>query len=303
MTRLRTAFRNLTIAALKLPRRWIFLSAFLFFIPACLAYAYFYESRALRTVRYDVTSENLPPAFDGFKIVFITDVHHQCWMSFNLLPEVLRLAREEKPDAILFGGDYAAWTEGSIQEVFAELKKLEAPYGKFGVLGNHDYYPSPEYSEQMMRETGGIQSLSDRGVWLEKDGARIRLFGTEYLWDEDYPLQAPRYELERLTPEDFVLLLVHNPDDFMRFPRRDRWKVDVALCGHTHGGQVTFFGIYTPISVVNHQDLQSGQVHWGNTSIITSNGVGTVKFPLRFFAPPQIVTVTLHAAHDEQANP
>lgn len=278
---------------IKMKKRNLLLSAFWLFVLVCVLYAYFYEARALRTVHYEVASADLPPEFDGFKIVFITDTHHGCPMSFDLMPKLRQLVEAENPDMLLFGGDYALRTEESQRAAFAELAKMDAPYGKFGVLGNHDYKPAPETTLRLMAEVGGIQSLSDRGVWLEKDGARIRMFGTEYLWDENYPLQFPRYELQRLKNEDFVLLLIHNPDDFMRFSRRERWKVDVALCGHTHGGQVTFFGLFEPISVINHRDLQSGMVKWGNTAIITSNGVGTVSIPLRFFAPPQVVAVTL----------
>ena len=286
----------------KYPRRWIFLSACLFLLFAFLAYAHFYESRALRTVYYEVTAADLPPAFDGFKIVLITDPHYGTPGSYDLLPATLDLTRRESPDLLLFGGDYTGtgcdYVE-STRTCLAEFKKLNAPYGKFGVLGNHDYFPDPTVTLQIMETVGEITSLNDRGVWIEKDGQRIRVFGTEFLWDEEAPLQFPRYEVGRLAESDFVILLTHNPDDFERFSPEQKKKLDLVLAGHAHCGQITFFGIWSPISVIRHDKYRTGLVKTPTTTVIISNGIGTVRFPLRFFAPPQVVSVTLRSVREK----
>ena len=279
----------------KYPRRWIFLSACLFLPFLFPAYAHFYESRALRTVYYEVTSADLPPAFDGFKIVFITDLHHGGAHSFNLLPKVVKLTQTESPDVILFGGDYASWAGDPVKNTeacFAEMKKLNAPYGKFGVMGNHD--PDPLATLRLMESEGGITSLNDRGIWLEKNGSRIRVFGEEYFRDDDdAELRFPHDEVDRLAESDFVIFLPHSPDGFEGFSPEEKRKLDLVLSGHSHGGQITFFGLWAPETGLWHEKYLTGRVDTPTTTVITSNGIGTVRYPLRFFAPPQVVSVTL----------
>lgn len=278
-----------------LKRRWIILSAFLLFPPACLAYAYFYEGRALRTVHYEVVSADLPAAFDGFKIVYISDTHHGCRRSFNLLPKVRRLAEKEKPDLLLFGGDYAeSFDRDVFAECFAALEPLAAPYGKFGVLGNHDSMIDPAATLQLMEQKGGITPLNDAGVWLEKDGARIRVFGIDFSWMTREPHEYQHYEAALLDPADFVIFMPHSPDHYERFTADEKPKIDLVLAGHSHGGQVTVFGLRPVLSVIHHTQYLTGRVETeAGTTVITSNGVGTNVVPLRFFAPPQIVAVTL----------
>ncbi|MDO4549987.1 MAG: metallophosphoesterase [Planctomycetia bacterium] len=258
-------------------------------------YAYFYESRALRAVHFEVTSEDLPAGFDGFKILYISDIHHGCRGSFNLIPKIIEITRQESPDIIFFGGDYSEdYTREMQKECFEALRPLSAPYGKYGVLGNHDYLPCPLLTIHQMETFGKITSLNDTGVWIQKGQDRIRVFGTEYLWDQNAPLAFPRYEVSFLKKSDFVIFLPHSPDHFERFTAKEKQKLDLVLAGHSHGGQITFFGLWAPVSVIHHKEYMTGctKKDFG-TTVITSNGVGTNVFPFRFFAPPQILCVTL----------
>jgi predicted MPP superfamily phosphohydrolase len=94
-----------------------------------------------------------------------------------------------------------------------------------------------------------------------------------------------------VTPQDFVILITHNPD---YFPLVDKSKVDLVFSGHTHGGQVTFFGLWAPAT---HSDYgnkyRTGVITEDNSTLIVSNGLGTTILPVRFFARPQIIVVTL----------
>ena len=265
-----------------------------------LAYAHFIESRALRTVEYTVVSPDLPPEFDGTVIVFITDTHQGRWGTFDLRSKVVELTEKEKPDLILFGGDYADKQYYKVEALAESMNALSAPLGKFGVPGNHDYvHLTMEKVMGILQEKGGIVNLTDKGVWLEKNGQRIRLVGTEYVWNRRFPLQFPYYKMNDRTEDEFVLLLTHSADLFDRFDPEQQRCIDLVLSGHSHGGQITFFGLYAPISMLRNRTYLSGRVdveHYPynkTTAIITSNGVGTTGVPLRFFAPPQIVKVTL----------
>lgn len=263
-------------------------------------YAYFWESRALRTVEYTVESPDLPSEFDGTVIVFITDTHQGRWGTFDLRNKVVELTEKEKPDLILFGGDYADKQYYKVEALAESMNALSAPMGKFAVPGNHDYVDlTMEKVMGVLQDKGGIVNLTDKGVWLEKNGQRIRLVGTDYVWNRRFPLQFPFYEMNDRTEDEFVILLTHSPDMFDRFDSEQQRHIDLVLSGHSHGGQITFFGLYAPISMLHNRAYLSGRVdveHYPydkTTTVITSNGVGTTGVPLRFFAPPQIVKVTL----------
>ena len=266
----------------------------------CAAYAHFIESRALRTVEYTIVSPDLPSEFDGTVIVFITDTHQGRWGTFDLRKKVIELTEKEKPDLILFGGDYADKKYYKVEALAESMNALSAPLGKFGVPGNHDYsHLTMEKVMGILQDKGGIANLTDKGVWLEKNGQRIRLVGTDYVWNRRFPLQFPYYEMNDRTEDEFVVMLTHSADLFDRFEPELQRRIDLVLSGHSHGGQITFFGLYAPISMLRNRTYLSGRVdveHYPYekaTTIITSNGVGTTGIPLRFFAPPQIVKVML----------
>lgn len=271
-------------------------------------YAYFIEARALRTVEYTIASPDLPSEFDGMVIVFIADTHQGRWGTFDLRNKVVELTKKEKPDLILFGGDYADKKYYKVEALAESMNALSAPLGKFGVPGNHDYVNlTMEKVMDILQDKGGIVNLTDKGIWLEKNGQRIRLVGTDYLWNRYVPLQFPYYEMRERTEDEFVILLTHSPDTIDRFSPPLQRRIDLVLSGHSHGGQITFFGMYAPVCVLYNRTYLSGKVvieHYPynkHSIVITSNGVGTTGIPMRFFAPPQIVKVTLRTTASKEA--
>ncbi|HEX2953396.1 MAG TPA: metallophosphoesterase, partial [Bacillota bacterium] len=96
-----------------------------------------------------------------------------------------------------------------------------------------------------------------------------------------------------VTAHDFVILVSHNPDYIETLHTR---KIDLMLSGHTHGGQVTVFGLWAPrIPSRYGQKFRTGVIRMNHIELLVSNGVGTEGLPIRFFARPQIVTVILRS--------
>ena len=252
-------------------------------------YAVFVEPRMVTVAEYEIVSENLPDGFHGKKIALIADIHHGYPRSPHLLDQILRLTKEQSPDIILLGGDYAREHPKFLADCFAKLSELDAPWEVYAVLGNHDYWNVP-----LMRTTirdAGIELLENDAVWLEEKGERILLAGVDDLWHGNPSLTGLR---RKLAESDFTVLLSHNPDYYDVMSPEDRNQIDLMLSGHTHGGQITVFGFYAPKRTAQAK-YTSGLVKpdAGPTHIIISNGVGTVGLPIRFFARPQIVLVTL----------
>ena len=108
------------------------------------------------------------------------------------------------------------------------------------------------------------------------------------LWEGTQDLEATTQDA---LADDFVILVSHNPD---YAEHMDTDRVDLVLNGHTHGGQVTFFGLWAPFVPSEFgQKYRSGVVQTGSTIVVISNGIGTITPPVRFFARPEIVLVVL----------
>ncbi len=264
----------------------------------------FLDSFRLEVKEYTCESPEIPAAFDGTRIAFVVDIHRGPFFSRERVGRLVDRVAGLGPDLILLGGDYVYGGPKYQASCLAELASLDAPLGCFAVLGNHDYGtrdsadPGPGAAIRAIDEAG-ITLLLDQGEWLEKEGQRIRLGGVS-----DYSADDPQLEpvVDGTTPADFVLLLSHDPDYAERLPAG---AVDLVLSGHTHGGQVTFFGSWAPdVNSEYGQKYRTGIVENGVTTVIVSNGVGTsTLLPVRLFAPAQIVVVTLRHSPSASVHP
>ncbi|MGE5403774.1 MAG: metallophosphoesterase [Candidatus Saccharibacteria bacterium] len=240
----------------------------------------------LEIKNYTITSEQVPPAFDGFKIVFLSDIHRGPYFSENRVAKLVYEVNDLNPDMVLLGGDYVHVESKYMPTCFTQLSKLQSQL-KFGVLGNHDYYGGKDLSKYYMA-SAGIRCLNNHAVWIARGKQRIKLGGVGDL-EEDVQDLSPT--IRNAKPSDYVILLSHNPD-YAETLFSD--NVDLVLSGHTHGGQIAFFGLWTPVNKSNYgRKYLTGLVQAPHTQVLVSNGIGTVIVPIRFGARPQIVEITL----------
>ncbi len=282
-------------ASLRRLNRWWIVAATVFVVLAALLGYMFVEPFWIEVRQYEFSSTQVPAEFDGTKIVLLTDIHRGWFFSQERVGDLVDKVNGLHPDLIALDGDYVYVKPEYESSCLSELARLQAPLGRFAVLGNHDYaaYSSdggvadPSAAIRAI-QTAGIDLLDNRGVWVEKDGARIRLGGVA-----DYKEGVPDLAgvVDGTTAADLVILLSHNPDYAETLPAD---AVDLVLSGHTHGGQVTFFGLWAPVLPSDYgQKYRTGVVQNGDTTVIVSNGIGTIFPPMRFFARPQIVEITL----------
>ncbi len=256
----------------------------------------FGETYRLEIKEYTFACPDLPAEFDGVRVALVTDIHRGPFFSENRVGSLVERVNALEPDLILLGGDYVYLDTSYAASCFAELAGLQAPLGCFAVLGNHDYGTyddgdnGPATVVQAIEEAG-ITLLRDEGIWLEYNGARIRLGGVS-----DYQVDRPRLGpvVDDTSEDDFVLLISHSPDFAEDLPAG---AVDLVVSGHTHGGQVTLFGLWAPYIPSEYgQKYRTGMVTNEVTTVIISNGVGTSTIPpIRLFARPQIVLITLQS--------
>lgn len=237
--------------------------------------------------RYKFRCKDVPEEFEGVRIVFLSDIHHGRCFSTEKLRGLVEMTNNLDPDIILLGGDYVDKNPDRIKSFFDEASALYAPLGVFGVLGNHDRWASGDLSEKCMAQAG-ITLLDNRAVFLERGGARIRIGGVGDLTTSTQDIMPM---LEGTREDDLMILVTHHPNYVLQLPKD---KIDLMLCGHTHGGQVSFRGKWIP-PWPGEAKLKylTGVVKEGSTTMIISNGIGTVGPPIRICAAPQIWDITL----------
>jgi predicted MPP superfamily phosphohydrolase len=297
-------------------RWWVLALAIFVVVAGIIGYAYG-ETYRLEVKQFTVTSSQVPAAFDGTRIVFLTDIHRGWFFSQHRVGKLVDRVNAFQPDLVVMGGDYVYANIDYEASCFAELTRLQAPLGRFAVLGNHDYgeygdgadgdrgadaggsdgNPDPTPAIQAI-QGAGITLLNNAAVWVEKAGERIRVGGVG-----DYQEDTPEYlpTVDGTGTGDFIILISHNPDYAEELPIG---AVDLVLSGHTHGGQVTFFGLWAPYLPSEYgQKYRSGLVVTEATTVIVSSGVGTIFPPLRLFARPQIVEITLRSGPSAALQP
>ncbi len=262
-------FFNITLALLLL-----FILAFIYSL---------FERYWIQLKKYDIKIDK--KSFKDKKIIFLTDLHHSAIVSKKFIRNIVKKANELHPDIIIIGGDYITNHKKYIKPLFNELCKLQASLGIFGVLGNHDVNVGKQLVLDEM-EKANIASLDNKSYWINLGNDRIKIGGVgDYLYDKQLIYKTTGDVLET----DYVILVSHNSDYIQDIKEE---KVDLVLSGHTHGGQVTIFGIYAPsVPSKYKQKYLTGLKTLNNIKIIISNGVGVVGLPIRFFARPQIVLI------------
>ena len=250
-----------------------------------LLFSYMYvETYWVETKEVIIESKKIPPEFDGKRIVFLTDIHAGPFYSPQRVDKLVKDVNDMDPDLILLGGDYVDREDEYVSPVFQSLENLSAPMGVYGVLGNND----PQYLTLKTFEESSLYYIGNTGKWIEINDSRIRIAG---VGDYNNGQQLQKRALYDATPEDFVILLSHNPDFF---PEVDHSRVDLVLSGHTHGGQISFFGLWAPVVRSWYgQKYRTGLIEDKNCTMLVSNGLGTVILPLRLFARPQIILIEL----------
>ena len=229
-------------------------------------------------------SPRLPAELDGYTIAFIADTHT---LSVDRLRGIVRELNPRQIDMLILGGDHSKDHAHLLvsMEILAQTATTD---GIFGVEGNHDAY----WQLFAAMEANGIVPLSNSGVHIHEN---FFLAGVEDLWN-----RRPNIAMatQGAGPDDFVLLVSHNPDVTMQ---QDTTGVDLILSGHTHGGQITFFGVWAPYlirgSITDYNQRFRGG--WARsrdgTPVYVTNGTAVnYYFVPRVFARPQVILITLH---------
>src|SRR4030095_11863423 len=249
-------------------------------------------ARAAITEPYMLTIEHeriglrrLPKEFESFRIVQLSDIHHGPFSDRDQIERAVETANRLKPDIIALTGDYISKERHYAAPCAEMLGRLQARYGVFAVLGNHDHWTDAALITDLFRAEG-ITVLINQGMRFEQGGAAFWLAGVD---DTMVGLEDISLALAGAQDEEMKLLLAHNP---IILRRASRAAVDLVLSGHTHGGQVAIRSEQNPSGGPRRRFLK-GLGRLGNTQIYVNRGLGTVVLPIRYGCPPEVSLLEL----------
>ncbi len=222
----------------------------------------------------DLKFSNLPPKFESFTILHLSDLHFGCIPGIEDI--ILKHLYNHEVDICVITGDYLEGLHVPINNAIESLRKItegiKTRHGFLGILGNHDTCHMVAPMEDL-----GIRMLINENYRLHKEGDYIQFIGTDDV--HYYYTDQAMHALEN-AGSDFSIALVHSPE---LFDIADEMGVNLYLCGHTHGGQVCMPGGTPLITHLNRgKDFYSGYWQYRNLQGVTSCGVGTSGIPVRF---------------------
>jgi predicted MPP superfamily phosphohydrolase len=262
------------------------------------AYGLLYERLDVEVTRPHIAIAHLPKAFEGFRIVQLSDFHISPFMTADDIRRCVTIANGLRADLVALTGDYVADDPAAQGEVVQALAGLRAPSGVFGCLGNHEIYTETEGSITRLFAAVGIRILRQERTLIQSHGEVLNLIGVDYQQlrfssDHDGHLVDRYLEgSEKLVMPAMVnILLSHNPNSFNRAAELG---IDLTLAGHSHGGQLALSFINRGIALVRPETpYVSGRYEKRGSQLYVNRGIGTTGPPIRLGARPEITVLEL----------
>ncbi len=247
------------------------------------------EAQLIRVKKIEFTSEKVNKEI---KVVFISDIHYGDYYYKGRLKNIVKKINNLTPDIVIIGGDYLSYEknreikEEVLSRLFSELKKIKSKHGVITVLGNHDYY----LNKKMPLLFDHIKN--NKIILLKNTARQMNINDNTIILQGTDDLKEGCIDISKLHSNQAYLniLISHNPDFFEKYPV----YFDIALSGHTHGGQITILGMYSPLTGSEYGQKYVRNINKNSKSIIiTTKGLGCSMLPFRFFAVPEIIELII----------
>lgn len=261
-------------------------------------YAREIEPRLLDINRYTIKHSLIPKSFNHFKIVQFSDTHLGFQYTIKQLDKLVDRINRLQPDMVFFTGDLMDEPNkySNSDQIIPSLSKINAPFGKFAIYGNHDHggYGTDIY-KNIMDKSGFILLQNAAQEIKLLDDSRIHLIGLD-----DAMLGRPDLAnaTVNLPPDTYKILLAHEPD--IAELAIDK-GIHLQLSGHSHGGQVKIPFIGALITPPYSELYYEGFYELGNAqtplTLYVNRGLGTTRLPFRFLSKPELTLFTLKQAN------
>ncbi len=272
-----------------------------------LLYGMYKGKYRFRVLNYTLHFEDLPEAFDGYRITQISDIHSGSFDNHEKIEYGVNLINEQESDVIMFTGDMVNNKASEMEPWKNVFGTLKAKDGVFSVLGNHDYgdyvrWPSEADKVKNLNDLKTIQRemgydlLLNESRFLERDGQRIAIVGVEN-WGKGGFKKAGdlKKASQNVAADDFKILMSHDPSHWEEEVIKDDYHYHLTLSGHTHGMQ---FGIEIP-GWIKWSPVKWRYKYWAGIYeelgqyINVNRGFGYLGYPGRVGIWPEVTVITL----------
>jgi len=255
------------------------------FISLIIAAYGYVEARNIRTEKITIYSDKITQAIGRVRIVQISDLHLGLIIREERLARVLQAVKDAEPDILVSTGDLVDGQINGLHGLAEMFNRINPPYGKYAVTGNHEFYAGLEQALAFTRRSG-FRVLRNEAVDIEGvlsiAGVDDRAVSPRIFSGDG----ADKDMLSRLSREKFILFLKHRP----LVERGSAGLFDLQLSGHVHKGQIFPFSIATML----YYPVDSGLASIGGGSqLYVSRGTGTWGPPIRFLSPPEVTIIDL----------
>lgn len=251
---------------------------------------------------------NLPDAFETFKIVQLSDIHAGSFYNKKAVNRGVNIAQQQNPDVFFFTGDLVNDDAAEMNEYQTIFRQLNAPYGVYSILGNHDYgdyvqWPSKEAKASNFEKLTQVHAnmnwklLRNEHVYLTKDNQKIGLIGVEN-WGKGFHQFGDMEKASFACEADVKILLSHDPTHWEEEVIKKYKDIDLTLSGHTHGAQMGFeIGKYKWSPIQLRYKKWAGLYNKGEQFLYINRGFGFLGYPGRLGIWPEITVITLTKEH------
>ncbi|MCL4263164.1 MAG: metallophosphoesterase [Anaerolineae bacterium] len=239
-------------------------------------------------VSLPVRISGLDPAFTGYRLVQVSDIHLGNWVTAERWQGIVRLINAQEPDTIALTGDFISYVlDGVLDDLAAGLSRLQARDVILAVMGNHDHWMDVGRVRQTLAASG-VMELQNSVYTLRRDTAVLHIAGVDNITVKADDLPTV---LAALPPDGPAILLAHEPDFAETSAATGRFALQ--LSGHSHGGQVVLPRV-GPMRGPLFKQYPNGRYQVGQMVQYTNRGVGTNAIRLRYRCKPEITVITLY---------
>lgn len=277
---------------------------------ASLLYGMFRGKYNFKVLSYKLEYDDLPEAFEGFKIAQISDIHSGSFDNPKKVQYGVDLVNAQDADVVFFTGDLVNNRAEEILPWIQTFKKINAKHGVYSILGNHDYgdyspWESPEAKKKNMEDLKKAQKkmgwdlLLNESRFIEKQGQRVAILGVENWGSGGFKKAGDLNKaLSNVAAEDFKILMSHDPSHWEAEVIPHPFNIHLTLSGHTHGMQ---FGIEIP-GWIKWSPIKWRYKQWAgiyeklNQRLNVNRGFGYLAYPGRVGIWPEVTVITLNRA-------
>lgn len=231
---------------------------------------------------------DLPPAFEGYRIILVGDIHAGPYAGTRTLNAWAREIQRIPGDLLVGAGDFVARIPEEAERTGEAFKIIHPTNGLVGVFGNHDQYSHTDEVADRLRRHGWVMLL-DQSLIIERQGQRLVFLGTRHPVGNG-SFSQPGWE-GKPWPAGFRIGICHDPE---QWPILVKEGARLTLAAHTHGGQVDLSPLYN--AGKERSPFLAGLYSKGPARLFVTRGLGCTSLPVRFRCRPEIVRITLHRA-------